>query len=137
MSIIKTCLFLCVVIYASVLDVMTRIIPNRVYLLQILTGLICLDTQSLAGLILTAIPLCVTAAIFRGFGGGDVKFGSLCGFILKGMNGWTALLIGAVVCLITVPIIRKVSGDPQKWRRVPLIPFFSVGAACVALLQLF
>lgn len=132
MKILKLFLFLGVIGYASVLDITTRIIPNRIYVLQILTGLMYCDIGSLAGLVLTAAPLCITAAVCKNFGGGDVKFGSLCGFILKWTNGLTALAIGSVVCLTAVPIIRRVSGDPQKWSRVPLVPFLSVGCAVCA-----
>lgn len=132
---VKAILSLCVILYASILDITTRIIPNRIYVFQLLTGLIYCDMGSLTGLILTAIPLCITAAVCKDFGGGDVKFGSLCGFILKGTNGLTALAIGSILCLAVVPIIRKLSGDPAKWRRVPLIPFFSIGAACTICLH--
>lgn len=132
-EIIKLICFLAVISYASTLDVMTRIIPNRIYLMLLLTGLLQAGFSSVTGLILTAIPLLITAAICKDFGGGDVKFGALCGFILKGTNGLAGLALGSVCCIIAVPIIRKY----VRWDKIPLVPFLSAGCAIVAIILQF
>jgi Flp pilus assembly protein protease CpaA len=129
-GVIKLICFLAVIGYASVFDVTTRIIPNRVYLLLLLTGLLQAELSSVTGLILTAVPLLITAAIRKNFGGGDVKFGALCGFVLKGTNGMAGLALGSVFCLLAVPIIRKF----VKWGKVPLVPFLSAGCAAIAVI---
>ena len=129
-GIVKLICFLAVIGYASVLDIMTRIIPLRVYLLLLLTGLIQTDFPSVTGLILTAIPLFITAAIRKDFGGGDVKFGILCGFVLKGTNGLAGLALGSVFCLLAVPIIRRF----VHWDKIPLVPFLSAGCAVIAVI---
>lgn len=132
-GIIKLICFLAVLGYASVLDVTTRIIPNRVYLLLLLTGLLQANLSSVTGLILSAIPLLITAAIRKDLGGGDVKFGALCGFVLKDTNGLAGLALGSVCCLFAVPIIRKF----VKWDKIPLIPFLSAGFTAVAVVLQF
>lgn len=132
MEIIKLICFLVVIGYASVLDIMTRIIPLRVYVLLLLTGLIQVDISSVSGLILTAIPLLITAAIRKDFGGGDVKFGALCGWILKGTNGLVGLALGSFLCIIAVPIIRRF----VQWDKIPLVPFLSAGCASIATILL-
>lgn len=132
-GIIKLICFLAVLGYASFLDITTRIIQNRVYLLLLLIGLLQVDLSSVTGLILTAIPMLITAAIRKNFGGGDVKFGALCGFVLKGINGMAGLALGSVFCLLAVPIIRKF----VKWGKVPLVPFLSAGCAIVAVILQF
>jgi Flp pilus assembly protein protease CpaA len=129
-GVIKLICFLAVIGYASVLDIMTRIIPNRVYFLLLLTGLLQADLSSVTGLILTTVPLLITAAIRKDFGGGDVRFGTLCGFVLKGTNGLAGLAIGSACCLLAVPIIRKF----VKWDKIPLVPFLSAGCAAVAVI---
>ena len=129
-GVIKLICFLAVIGYASVLDIMTRIIPNRVYFLLLLTGLLQVDLSSVTGLALTAVPLLITAAIRKDFGGGDVKFGALCGFVLKGTNGLAGLALGSVCCLLAVPIIRKY----VRWDKIPLVPFLSAGCAVVAVI---
>jgi Flp pilus assembly protein protease CpaA len=132
-GIIKLVCFFAVLGYASVLDVTTRIIQNRVYLLLLLTGLLQADFSSVTGLILTVVPLLITAAIRKDFGGGDVKFGALCGFVLKDTNGLAGLAIGSVFCLFAVPIVRKY----VKWEKIPLVPFLSAGFAAVAIILQF
>lgn len=134
-TVIRYICFLPVLAYASVLDVTTRIIPNRIYILLILTGLIGFNLSSLTGLLITGVPLCITAALQKSFGGGDVKFGTLCGFVLKGTSGLMALGIGSILCLLTIPIARKIMKLPAKGTRIPLVPFFSVGCVitCVIL----
>lgn len=129
-GIIKLICFLAVIGYASVLDIMTRIIPNRAYFLLLLTGLLQVDLSSVTGLALTAVPLLITAAIRKDFGGGDVKFGALCGFVLKGKNGLAGLALGSVCCLLAVPIIRKY----VRWDKIPLVPFLSAGFAVAAVI---
>lgn len=128
---LKPACFAAVCVYASVLDVMTRTVPKRVCLLLLLTGLIGADLSSVTGFVLAAVPLVVTAVIRKDFGGGDVRFGALCGWVLQGANGLAGLATGAVLCLLTAPFLRRRAG----WETIPLVPFLSAGCVAVLLIS--
>ena len=133
----QLCCFFSVLVYASYIDVKTRTVPNRIYILLLLTGLITISLPSLTGFIMTGLPLLISALVPKTeLGGGDVKFGAMCGFVLKGTTGLTALLFGLIVCFVSVPIFCKVTQRSIKGTRIPLIPFLSAGCVLTSLIIL-
>lgn len=69
-------------------------------------------------------------------GGGDIHFAILCGGILTGYAGLSALFIGFTVCLAFVLIIKAIQHRPVKTEPLPLVPFLSVGFLLAQLLNI-
>lgn len=129
-----TC-FYAILVIASIIDVKMHAVPYPIYLLLILIGLLNPTLAALEGLVLTFIPLLITWLLFPArFGGGDVKFGALCGMILTGTRGLTALFFGTLLCLLIVPIVLKLQHKSIKKEEIPLLPFLSVGCIVATLL---
>ncbi len=122
---LKLILFTSVLIYASVIDVKTRIVPTNVLVLLLIIGLLNVSLLSLVGLFIVFIPFFIIS-LFTNIGGGDVKLMAMCGFILQGTNGIMALLIGLLIAAIFVPIINKLNHKPIN-SFFPLVPYLSAG----------
>jgi prepilin signal peptidase PulO-like enzyme (type II secretory pathway) len=127
--------FFVVLLLASVIDIKTHTVPVPVYMLVILIGLYHPTLSALEGLVITFIPLLITGLLFpTRFGGGDIKFGALCGFILTGTKGLIALFLGAILCLFLVPILLKLLHKSMKNTEIPLLPFLSIGCVIASLI---
>jgi Flp pilus assembly protein, protease CpaA len=129
--------FSAVLLYASIIDIKTHTVPNRIYILLLITALIQVSVSSLEGLLMTFVPLLVTGLLLPNqIGGGDIKFGALCGLILTGTNGLIALITGLLLCLLIVPVICKLLHKPLKGMEIPMIPFFSAGCILVFIINI-
>lgn len=132
---IQTACFFAIIIVASIIDVRTHTVPHLICILLILIGLLNPTLSALEGFIFTLIPLLITGLLFpTQIGGGDIKFGCLCGMILTGTKGLSALFFGCLLCLIIVPIVLKLHHKSIKEAEIPLIPFLSIGCVIAALI---
>lgn len=131
MEIIGQMILIAVVVYASIIDIKThRLTAPTYFSLAVLCGISLIHTPAAAlqGIVITALPLVISGLLMpERIGGGDIHFTALCGGILTGYSGLSALFIGLLACLIFVPIIKATQKKPLKTAFIPLIPFLSAG----------
>jgi leader peptidase (prepilin peptidase)/N-methyltransferase len=139
-------LFVAALLVAAVSDAKTRLIPNVVPFLLLVTGALdllarALTVQSivsaLLGMFLGGFPLFILA-IFRGtIGGGDVKLAATAGFALGWLGSYVALmaaLIGFVLFgLFHLPGKKAKENDVALL--MPFAPFYAVAGIGVCLLS--
>ena len=134
MWIIKTIILLTLLLYASVMDIKTREVPNPVSGMLLILGLVDKDIDQLPSMIIGALlvflPQFVSALInpSKALGGADIKISSSAAFLLGTSNGLFTLIVGLTLAVIVMPIIRKIRKLPKD-QPFPLIPFISIGIA--------
>ena len=132
MWIIKTIILLTLLLYASVMDIKTREVPNPVSGMLLILGLVDKDIDQLPSMIIGALlvflPQFVSALInpSKALGGADIKITSSAAFLLGAQRGLFALIVGLTLAVIVMPIIRKIQKLPKD-QPFPLIPFLSIG----------
>ena len=132
MWIIKTIILLALLLYASVMDIKTREVPDSISVMLLILGLVDTDIarlpSMLIGMALVFMPQLISALInpSKALGGADIKVSSSAAFLLGVQNGLFALIVGMLLAVIVIPIIRKIRNIPKN-QPFPLIPFLSVG----------
>lgn len=132
MWIIKTIILLTLLLYASVMDIKTREVPNPVSGMLLILGLVDKDIDQLPSMIIGALlvflPQFVSALInpSKALGGADIKISSSAAFLLGAPNGLFTLIVGLTLAVIVMPIIRRIRKLPKD-QPFPLIPFLSIG----------
>ena len=132
MWIIKTIILLALLLYASVMDIKTREVPDSVSVMLLILGLVDVSIkeipQMLLGMVLVFLPQFISALInpSKALGGADIKVSSSAAFLLGTPNGLFALIFGLTLAVIAMPIIRKIRKLPKD-QPFPLIPFISIG----------
>ena len=132
MWIIKTIILLTLLLYASVMDIKTREVPNPVSGMLLILGLVDKDIDQLPSMIIGALlvflPQFVSALInpSKALGGADIKISSSAAFLLGAQRGLFTLIVGLTLAVIAMPIIRRIRKLPKD-QPFPLIPFLSVG----------
>lgn len=122
----KLLLFSGILLYASAVDLRSRIVPNHVLILLFITGMIHADLYSLQGSALAFVPMFTAALFFDSLGGGDIKFAALCGFVM-GLPVLYALLIGLTAFMVGHPLYCRFRQKPIKGTSLPLVPFLTFG----------
>ena len=119
-------------LYASVMDIKTREVPDSVSVMLLILGLVDVSIkeipQMLLGMVLVFMPQLISALInpSKTLGGADIKVSSSAAFLLGMPNGLFALMVGLTLSVVTMPILRKVRKLPKD-QPFPLIPFLSIG----------
>ena len=132
MWIIKTIILLALLLYASVIDIKTREVPDSISVLLLILGFVDTDIERLPsmllGMALVFLPQFISALInpSKALGGADIKISSSAAFLIGAQRGLFALIVGLTLSVVTVPIIRKVRKRPKD-QPFPLIPFLSIG----------
>ena len=132
MWIIKTIILLTLLLYASVMDIKTREVPNPVSGMLLILGLVDKDIDQLPSMIIGALlvflPQFVSALInpSKALGGADIKISSSAAFLLGAQRGLFTLIVGLTLAVIAMPIIRRIRKLPKD-QPFPLIPFLSIG----------
>ena len=138
--IIKAGILLILLIYASVRDIKTRIVPDCVSVMLIILGLCGTGDSELPSMILgffaAFLPLLIPALIKpeKAVGGADIKMSGAAGFLLGMPGGLSALIIGMTLALIVISVRTVIKKHPHGGS-FPLIPFLSVGIAAVYFIQ--
>jgi leader peptidase (prepilin peptidase)/N-methyltransferase len=128
---LKSGIFIVLLLAASLFDIRKRIIPDTVCLGIALTGCILFEPLKLWG-ILTALPLLMAALLWGGMGGGDIKLMAAAGIVLGFKGGMAAMIVELAALLLFYAgcfIVQKLRGRDCP-RAFPLAPFLSVG--CLA-----
>lgn len=132
MQIIKAIILLVLMLYASVMDIKTREVPDSVSVMLLILGLVDVSIkeipQMLLGMVLVFMPQFISALInsSKALGGADIKVSSSAAFLLGTPNGLFALIFGLTLAVIVMPIIRRIRKLPKD-QPFPLIPFISIG----------
>ena len=132
MWIIKTTILLALLLYASVMDIKTREVPDSISVMLLILGLVDTDIarllSMLLGMALVFLPQFISALInpSKALGGADIKLSSSAAFLLGAQRGLFALIVGLTLAIVIMPIIRKVRKLPKN-QPFPLIPFLSIG----------
>lgn len=124
-------LFAALLLAASVFDIRKKIIPDSICFGITLTGLLTFEPVKLGG-ILTAALFLITALLFSGMEGGDIKLMAAAGLVLGFSKSMAATVIGLTALLVFHAgntIIQKLRGRTAQ-KAYPLAPFLSLG--CLA-----
>ena len=119
-------------LYASVMDIKTREVPDSVSVMLLILGLVDVSIkeipQMLLGMVLVFMPQLISALInpSKALGGADIKLSSAAAFLLGVQRGLFTLIVGLTLAVIAMPIIRKIRKLPKN-QPFPLIPFLSIG----------
>ena len=119
-------------LYASVMDIKTREVPDSVSVMLLILGLVDVSIkeipQMLLGMVLVFMPQLISALInpSKALGGADIKLSSAAAFPLGVQRGLFTLIVGLTLAVIAMPIIRKIRNLPKD-QPFPLIPFISIG----------
>ena len=128
MPLVQSGFFAALLLAASIFDVRKRIVPDSICLGIALTGLLTFEPMKLTG-ILAAVLFLITALLFGGMGGGDIKLMASAGLVLGFSKSMTAAVIGLTALLVFHAgnaIIQKLRGRAAQ-QAYPLAPFLSLG----------
>ena len=128
LEILKMLAFMGALLAASIGDLKTKRISNRIPLFIALIGLIQMDVaNALRGLIFVPLPYLVMALIKENsMGGGDIKLMGACGFFLGLQTGYVASILGLLFA-ITVHFAFRAFGSKNTNKNIPLAPYLSAG----------
>ena len=128
LEILKMLAFIGALLAASIGDLKTRRISNRIPLFIALIGLIQMDVaNALRGLIFVPLPYLVMALIKENsMGGGDIKLMGACGFFLGLQSGYVASILG-LLFVVTVHFAFRAFGSKNTNKNIPLAPYLSAG----------
>ena len=122
-----------VLLYASCSDLTTHEVGDFVWVIILALSLWNLSTGSLISMCIAALavflPQIVPALLppHKTFGGADIKISTALAFLLGGLRGIIAYLVGLLIAILFVTIWGKIKRIPKK-QPFALIPFLSVGA---------
>ena len=132
MVVLKFLILLEILLYASIKDLREHEVPDTVWKLIVMLGLVNISLHDLPSMLIGAalvfLPQIIPAVLNteKAMGGADIKISTACAFLLGAGRGLTAFIIGLTLFVVIVPILRKVrheeNGDP-----FPMLPFLSVG----------
>lgn len=122
--------FIMLLIYAAIIDLKARTIPDYVPVLIMLVGLIDMEPVSaVLGLILVPLPYFIMALLKdNSIGGGDIKLMAACGFYLGLQAGYMASIVGLMLAII-IHVAYSVIRSKKMTRGIPLGPY--LGAGCI------
>lgn len=133
----------------SAVDILLRRIPNPILLGMILLQTVNIGVEiwagadpiddvvtSMVGLLLAYIIFTLPAIFKLYVGAGDVKYGSVIGYILGFSNFAEAMIVMAIAILIFYTYL-KISKTGDMKTRAPMAPFLSIGMFAALLFPLF
>ena len=139
MAVLKFLILLGILLYASIKDMREHEVPNTVWKLIIILGLVNISLRDLPSMLLGAalvfLPQIIPAVINteKAMGGADIKISTACAFLLGAGRGLAAFIIGLTLFVIVVPILRKIRHE-ENGEPFPMVPFLSVGTIAAYLM---
>lgn len=113
---------------ACLWDIRKRIIPDTLCLCIALTGFLAFEPEKLFGIFII-VAFLLTALIWGGIGGGDIKLMAATGLVLGFHKGIAAMIIGLtalLICHAVYAVIQKLRGRVVP-KAYPLAPFLTLG----------
>ena len=132
MAVLKFLILLGILLYASIKDLREHEVPDTVWKLIAVLGLVNINIRDLPSMLLGAalvfLPQIIPAVINteKAMGGADIKISTACAFLLGAKQGLTAFIIGLTLFVVIVPILRKIRHE-ENGEPFPMVPFLSVG----------
>ena len=139
MAVLKFLILLGILLYASIKDMREHEVPNTVWKLITILGLVNISLRDLPSMFLGAalvfLPQIIPAVINteKAMGGADIKISTACAFLLGAKRGLAAFIIGLTLFVVVVPIIRRIRKLPKN-EPFPMVPFLSVGTIAAYLI---
>lgn len=139
MAVLKFLILLGILLYASIKDMREHEVPNTVWKLIVMLGLVNISLRDLPSMLLGAalvfLPQIIPAVINteKAMGGADIKISTACAFLLGAGRGLAAFIIGLTLFVIVVPIIRRIRKLPKN-EPFPMVPFLSGGTIAAYLI---
>lgn len=139
MAVLKFLILLGILLYASIKDLREHEVPNTVWKLIAILGLVNISLRDLPSMLLGAalvfLPQIIPAVINteKAMGGADIKISTACAFLLGAKRGLAAFIIGLTLFVVVVPIIRRIRKLPKN-EPFPMVPFLSVGTIAAYLI---
>lgn len=138
MAVLKFLILLGILLYASIKDLREHEVPDTVWKLIAVLGLVNISLRDLPSMLLGAALVFLTQIIpavintEKAMGGADIKISTACAFLLGAGRGLAAFIIGLTLFVVIVPILRKVRHE-ENGEPFPMVPFLSLGtiAACL------
>ena len=128
-----------ILLYASIKDLREHEVPDTVWKLIAVLGLVNISLRDLPsmflGAVLVFLPQIIPAVINteKAMGGADIKISTACAFLLGAGRGLAAFIIGLTLFVIVVPIIRRIRKLPKN-EPFPMVPFLSGGTIAAYLI---
>lgn len=139
MAVLKFLILLGILLYASIKDLREHEVPDTVWKLIAVLGLVNISFRDLPSMLLGAalvfLPQIIPAVINteKAMGGADIKISTACAFLLGTGRGLAAFIIGLTLFVVIVPILRKVRHE-ENGEPFPMVPFLSVGTIAAYLI---
>ena len=139
MAVLKFLILLGILLYASIKDLREHEVPDTVWKLVAVLGLVNISVRDLPSMILGAalvfLPQIIPAVINteKAMGGADIKISTACAFLLGAGRGLAAFIIGLTLFVIVVPILQKIRHE-ENGEPFPMVPFLSVGTIAAYLI---
>ena len=139
MVVLKFLILLGILLYASIKALREHEVPDTVWKLITMLGLVNIGLRDLPSMLLGAalvfLPQIIPAVINteKAMGGADIKISTACAFLLGAGRGLAAFIIGLTLFVIVVPIIRRIRKLPKN-EPFPMVPFLSVGTIAAYLI---
>ncbi len=139
MAVLKFLILLGILLYASTKDLREHEVPDTVWKLIAVLGLVNISVRDLPSMFLGAalvfLPQIIPAVINteKAMGGADIKLSTACAFLLGAGRGLAAFIIGMTLFVLIVPILRKVRHE-ENGEPFPMVPFLSVGTIAAYLM---
>lgn len=136
---LKFLILLGFLLYASIKDLREHEVPETVWKLIAVLGLVNISVRDLPSMLLGAVlvflPQIIPALIDteKAMGGADIKISTACAFLLGAGRGLAAFIIGLTLFVIVVPILRKIRHE-ENGEPFPMVPFLSVGTIAAYLI---
>ena len=139
MAVLKFLILLGILLYASIKDWREHEVPDTVWKLIVILGLVNISLRDLPSMFIGAalvfLPQIIPAVINteKAMGGADIKISTACAFLLGAKRGLAAFIIGLTLFVVIVPILRKVRHE-ENGEPFPMVPFLSVGTIAAYLM---
>ena len=139
MAVLKFLILLGILWYASIKDWREHEVPNTVWKLITILGLVNISICDLPSMFLGAALVFLTQIIpavintEKAMGGADIKISTACAFLLGAGRGLTAFIIGLTLFVVIVPILRKIRHE-ENGEPFPMVPFLAVGTIAAYLM---